>query len=463
MRLIKSLKSLLLLFVFGVVSYNVSFWTHQYFQIWLDSIPSNWNTQYDITFLKKWVLNTNYLWTVKALIGLDHQYLLFWNQYWLYLFDNINNNRIWVLQWYFQYVYSCDEFDDDSWIVNCSSPQNLLWSDEVVSNFINTLSFWDWIEIYDDYSNYACWWYCTYDRYNISVCFSSQVIWKSLCFAWDRSSYNYSSYSALIPFTWSLNLDSTVNFGNISRWLLYNPPWFIAWGSNWTWNWNVWIVVWSCPTVRQLVNSMESTYWYNSWSCFSSDRLFIYSWWSLSLVNVTPQSILTLYPNYSDFRSDIDLYFNYCTPPASSDSCTLAFSWRSVNYSFINSFVNTYDRWRSQNFYNYCNAYLTLDLNATTCTLSTWSLITPWTEYDSKEDMLEDLVWSLQIYNYYNYNRGSSWNNETWFSFDDLSDAWSWVNSLFNSFSVSEWHSPVLPGYIIVAFLWIFLLYLFRH
>lgn len=250
--------------------------TFQTFLIWTDKYASNWNNQYDIWFLNKWRFLTNYLWIWKALVWLDNQYLIFWND-WLYLYTRKYSSSHWTLQWYFQYYKSCDEITIDmTWdsLQNCSSVQQFVYNnDEIVNNFMSSLVVWDFVFIDEWNSRNWCWWYCTYNRYTINFCFSSSVIWKTMCFVWDKSDYESSSYWSRTPFTWSLWFWSWVNFSNINSSYLQNPPWFMyEWSTDWSTEWNInnqltWDYVYADCTWNDILIALESE-GYNKYVCY---------------------------------------------------------------------------------------------------------------------------------------------------------------------------------------------------
>ena len=52
----------------------------------------------------------------------------------------------------------------------------------------------------------------------------------------------------------------------------------------------------SCPTIQQLINNYNSK-WFNSWLCYSSDKIFNWS----SFVSVWSQSIFDLFSSKEDY------------------------------------------------------------------------------------------------------------------------------------------------------------------
>lgn len=298
--------------------------TFQFFEVWVDRFMSKWNLQYEVWFLPKWRLISTYLWTSKALVWLDDKYLIFWSNDWLYLYNPWSFNA----QWYFQYLMSCDaiDYNDSTWdaLQNCTATQSFeLWS-ELVSNFINSIKQWDLIFIEDETTRMGCGSYCSYDRYNIKVCFSSSTVSRTMCFLWDSSSYWWSNptYGSRLPLLNSLWLSSDVGFGSINRSILTDPPWFMWWTIDWSsgiWqntslSWNL---MYSTCTNWYVVSEVSKLYWWINNICYAwtNNTWIINDWvartpmlqwlnfkevynWSL---NVTINGATPYYSNYLDW------------------------------------------------------------------------------------------------------------------------------------------------------------------
>lgn len=467
---------------------------------------SAWNQQYTINIIPKWRFISNYLWTSKNLIALNHNYLIFWNGNWLYLYNYSKEGTLSSVnrQWFFQYMFSCDYMDYDtptvSWnvLTNCTSPQKFELWDEIVSNFISQIRLWDIVYIADKYSTNWCWGYCTYHRYSLNVCFSSHVVWKTLCFIWDKSDYESSSYASKYPFTNSLGLSWNLNFANINRSILTDPPGFVPWWSIEWWSstavdstlqWNLvynsctnWYVIsqlinaywisldrvcyawsndlsevedwveyfwqpWFWRNFRQLFvetnNWMSWSDWYNSWG----DAMNRYKRWSVWVNPFLSQPVM-LYTYFDILWNNWYIYLDMDEPYLVLNFCKLRLE---SNYD---------DEYKGSYFREYCNL---LNNQNWSTDFTTWQV---WT-----------FEWSWEVL--------PPWYNQWWWdwsytsSWAVISVDWSWVLSwdsnknfdwktFINNFyqglqdsfiKPTEWFVGIIPKYILV---FMFALILFR-
>lgn len=497
-KLLKQLFSFLLISCFILLGSSfVSAENYQLFPVWLDRYQSERNNQYWISVLNHSRFLSDYLWTTKNILALDNSKLIFRTpQGWLYLFYYLWYSTLDYVQWYFQYIQSCDTIDlSTSWdyIQNCWTPFAVWLNDEIVNNFINTLTSWDYVYIHDNPSSYSCWGYCTYHRLDIQVCFSSNSAWSTLCFLWDKSWYEYSSYASRYPFFSSIWLDSSTTFGSISRSNLSEPPWFISW------QWDNWSDYWesiqyesiSLDSDESAINYYESRYGWDSSICYVWTDSLNYLYWE-NWVSFQEWQWLTIFEVFNQLYWNIDLdkvyvwlnsrlinyeqWFDRDTPLYLStynswtnqvdlyyDNLTFPFSNNPVAFFFMSDYIVNNSPYSSMgsSVVSYCN----LKINS-------------WT-YEQILDQAD----KNNINNYTSQYNINYWYNSDW-TVKQFTGAWlsSWVNiafswnttvkntlrNIFDKFnnllsSISDWvWNWVLPNWLISAFLVVALFKLLR-
>lgn len=291
--------------VLGVNSVNANY---QFFQIWIDSFQSDWDSNYSVGVLKRGRFLSNYLWTSKNILALANQKLYFWNDWQLYTYNNVNLNRLQYVQWYMQYVMSCDEITANSSgsVNNCWTPYLVGAYDEVVGNFINSLVMGDWVYVEENLWNQGCWTYCTYNWFNTKVCFSSSTYHHTMCFYGETNTYP--SYAHInYPFGSSLWFDNNITFWNINRDVLDEPPKFssIQWGSQDVSQSELTGDTMNIPCTKQLAYEWYRSQWYKSRVCYSSylNNSDIYSGsGSVGAFALTWTSIKNIWNNTAHYR-----------------------------------------------------------------------------------------------------------------------------------------------------------------
>ena len=227
-------------------SVKASAWQWSGYQsVWLNALYSKIDQNFNLTFLPKWGLITEVLWTSKGIIALNPNILFWWHSSnWRpYFYAYATWNRQEFFQWYFTTYSSCSEITWDwnnysGWNTNCSDfeiPDNYV---EIFTNFFKTV--WSGDYIFYDYHNSTS--YPDYLRRAV-FCWSSHELHKSLCFRRQASNY-LNSYGRLTwywMFYWSW-----MSFSTISQSDIWPAPWQVwYWGSYWgelqgstTWNYN---------------------------------------------------------------------------------------------------------------------------------------------------------------------------------------------------------------------------------
>ena len=321
-----------------------------------------------------------FLWQAKSIIALSWNVLFRWTQEWQPYFQGWSWNNF---QWYFWQFASCDEL---TWLD--STPTNCTFNDitgdykTLFRNFFQNVKARDYV--YYDYSPYSfgVW----YQSYKIYMCFSSNTIWKSLCFI---RHYSRASSASNTTDKWTLINSQNYNytFANIPQSELWYAPWQAWYDGNRetpieTWNTNTNINNnYICPTIWQLMKN----YWpnYNTWLCYNNTSYFN----GTSFETVEQQDIFTIFNNdYQNYVNRISIYFNSCNTPATATTCQNAFSGEYKKYSIIANATNS--NVDQKYLWNYCNMWLNYDPNATTCTTNTWYLDEP----PTTEEILEDII-----------------------------------------------------------------------
>ena len=87
---------------------------------------------------------------------------------------------------------------------------------------------------------------------------------------------------------------------------------------------------WLCITVEELFEMQSNNY--NTWLCYGNTRIKV-NWWRQTTYPI--RNLVEIYPTYSEFREDINTYYNYCKPPNTMETCQEAFSWKQYNYTIV--------------------------------------------------------------------------------------------------------------------------------
>lgn len=480
-------------------------------QIWIDQLPSIYNNQFEVWFLKWWAVITNFLWTAKAVLALDSNKLFWWNENWKPYFYWPN----W--QWFFSMYFSCDD------LAVAWSPQNCAW------DYIT----WDFQQIFKwffshvkatDYAYYSYesdeWWVnCSYSYQNITVCFSSSEIWKSLCFKrtscyngcqnWSSSCQNFcfsegGCGGGLVNSNWYTNL----TFWSISPlWLSY-APWQAWYGGGWNIEgWSsvsdnvgmTWNLVYNKCTNWYVLNQIDYIYWrksFRDWChAWINDTWYIlwYDTWSYVVYPWHWIDYKYVYKNTKDwlswdnwFNSNLDIMKRYklwSFWPANP------FIWKPLYlYTY---FENLYENWvlpndnfiTSYDILNYCNLYLysnyeeeykwtyfksycdNLNYNNWSSSVTTWEIgdidsdeiLPPW--YDDWSDWDVTTSWTVVSVNWNWTLSGDNNKNFDWKTF--INDIYQKLQA--NYIKPNVWIVGIIPTYILVFMLALILFRFLQH
>ncbi len=437
--------------------------------IWLLKYPSTVDQNFSIWFIKWGGVLTDYLWTTKSVVALDTNTIFWWATNWMPYFYSEWVNTI---QWFFDRYFSCDALTTIDtlpencqlwWIIDYS--WDLQSIKEIFKGFFSKvkqddLAYYNYIN--ENYVGGTL----RYTEQWLDICWSSEEIWKSLCFrGWtceSSSSYHCNWFLGGWQLTNSQNL-SNLSFWNVSNnWIWYAPwqVWYDWWQSEIP-DWDLTNV--SCPTIQQLINNYNSK-WFNSWLCYSSDKIFNWS----SFVTVWSQSIFDLFSSKDDYLTALQGYWTYCENSVYNSSvCADYFSWQELRFNIISKLPKDLDVvwWRKQ-LYTYCNLY-NYDPNATTC-VSSWVTADVWTEITN-----QDVVHSLSNWQYTivspvtnNTEYNTVFNNWSWYeySWDIITNIQQLFWKFTSLFRQQTWNSPwILPLWILIPFIIIVLFKLFKR
>lgn len=401
-------------------------WTEKWQMVWLDYSNSVIDSNYEITFLNKWIVLTRLLWVSKTVLAVNWNNIFWFAPNWLPYMSIVwwnNYNR----QWYFKRYDVCSLAT--SWWnyvrpSDCSSVDNIDF--EVLKSFFSSITQWD--ILYYDYSN----WSDNQGRWSTSfkVCFSSESIGRSLCF-YDWCNYNWVD-SCWQNFSWSMNLEN-LSFSSLSNTLVWYFPW-----QNWYWwqfNWNSWqwVITWS-------VNN-DMTWSYILDSCTNLDALdYMASWlwmwttvcyWWLDWFDILSWSdLITVKPNPTQWETVFDIFqhtnngmnfeqwFNFwkTTYVNRYTSNNLFLDKPTVLYTYFDLLNKYWSQFTARQVQEYCRFIV-------------WNVALTW-EYKWS-------VFSCRDVNKYIEDENT---NDEWSSDSAIGVNWNWIWSFWNwSWSLVNW------------------------
>lgn len=356
----------------------------------------------------------------------------FWNWNWTTWSMYVTVSCVWwyecnwtiLKQWYFKYVNILDLSYFD-WVINTIP----MWYTPVEEYF--------WNQIYNNPDKLMIWWYGVMQRW--WVCFIYSELQKAVCFSFDRS--EDASYLRDNAWVTSQELDYLKEYWTMSPFTQNTPSWKPD-------------TEWVCMTIQDMLDRQNGTY--NTWMCYSNTRYLTNTW----RVTNTPKFITELYPTYTELRQDMNLYTNYCTPPADMNYCQQAFSWKEDSYTLIQKIPTTTDL---TVLYDFCTTYQTRswDLQKNVC--------------DMTEEERKNLRPSQMTQEWYAERIAkhptTTTTPTTWTVYDDLTDEQdrdlleaiprvytkiTWI------FKARSWVNGIIPDYITWILLLIVLFKLFK-
>lgn len=352
---------------------------------------------------------------------------------------NCNQEAWQVVQWFFTKICKVSYLNNNDQALilwrNFNCPSN--WRVDI-EEFYNTTWTLTSIAFMEEY-------YANYPR---NFCFNFQDINTSYCVLTNlRTSDARPNQYSWFDFTTVTNYEDLLNYESPSP----NSP---RTPDTPTWP----EINYACPTIQQLINTYPSQY--NTWLCYSSSLIF--SWWTIQ--QVTPKDIFTLYPLYTWFVADINLYNNYCVWPNTQTACETAFEGKTEQYTLISKIP---DNVKKANLYAYCNLELNYeDKNASTCVTSgainTGEYIPPITNQWVIDELIDGD---------YNIVLPASWyvmdtlKDENWERKIDRNIIES-IQNLYSKFTTiftgREWNNGIIPEYITRMLLVIILFAFFK-
>ena len=446
-------------------------------QVWLQSMPSTQDSNYEITFLKWGWLLTNYLWQSKGFVAFDNSSFFWWASNWIPYFYDTDS-----IQWYFQEFWSCPEITwlDYSFNINSCSSQLITW---------DYVDLFKWFFSKVDNSDYVYYAFTPYyyhgssywsSRWNfITVCFSSDEIHSSLCFL-RRYCYDSVAWGCQENY-W--NLTGSLNYSNLSfssmSYNSYGPaPWQVgyAWiyegSSEWstTWNYNntiTWDYTYSTCTNWQILSYAESVgfsrylcYWgLNNFDLYDSSVNY----------NAIPWTWKSLWQilSYSSAWDSPNDWFNFWN----------WLYWDSKYNDMWSSYPAVYHTWFDF-YHQYWGEDFDFDTIRELCIMYDLDLDMNWTYNWTKFSQTCQFIsqWGWDNYWGWNYWVGS-WQYPQWVNWNGVwnssnSSPSDWISFIQNFFNLTKsnvatdysWNSIwFLPKYIIVFLLAILLFKFLKH
>lgn len=458
--------------------------------IGVENYPSLYDNNYSLSFLKGWWFLSSFLWQWRSVLALKSNDLVWWAPNWyLYAYLKYSSDWAWLYQGFFDRYYSCDEITDfwSNMPWNCSIWWYITFSwsyvdsnREVFKSFFSKVKpgdffFYDYLDVY----HVAGSWDWRENR--AIVCWSSSEIGKSICFNWWLCTSNYSSNCN--PLINSQGLRDNITFSSLETSWIWSAPWQFWYNNEVPTTWWIWSpVVNEQTTFNALYNQ-----WYRSQMCywwFGLDDLVLTGDYSFSWIQLNSwATIFELYDVYSWWKSFVnwydDNYIDYLYLSSFHNSEDLAyFLWKSKWLVWLWIVRETLFAWDEKDFRSFwlrtfCQYYfswvwLSTDISPgltneqiqnsifNDIVSDIWVLIPiPWSPLDQLfENATDD--WSIDP-NCLSWDLNSCL-TQSWFenSLDLMWRSWSvaWIKEGV------DW---ILPGYIVIWFLWILLLYYIRR
>lgn len=394
--------------------------------IWaFTTISTSWsasavNSNYNISFFRKWWLFTQYLWQARSVIALDNNVLFWWAPNWFPYFYSSHAWYWFITQWFFQDYYLCDSL---SWYILswCVYWWDLTWdyTKDFLKDFFSTVVDWDLV-YYDFQSSASS--TPTLLRDYLKICRSSSQYNKSLCFFWWYE-VNWREVSPLID---SQNYQN-LTFSSIP----YNSIWYAPWQAGYWWEWEwvnsgssdyswsnviTWDYVYSTCTnwyVKQRMQLLGMSpylcYWWLTW-------FDILTWSSLLTTPLNPwewETVFSIFNQTNDWKNfgDWFVYWNTLYNNRYTMDISLFNSKPTVLYWYFNLFNQYWAEYSYTDVQEYCRLLVNwLDDNAS---------------YNWKLKSLCGWVWwgGWWWWGWYDPTIDSEWNIVIWVNWDWV---WSW-------------------------------------
>lgn len=443
------IKKIILWLWLSVISF-IGFTNAKVQDVWLLKYPSTLDQNFSIWFIKGGGVLTDFLWSTKSVVALDTNTIFWWATNWMPYFYSEWVNTI---QWFFDRYFSCDTLTTIDtlpdncqlwWIIDYS--WDLQSTKEIFKNFFSNVVADD-LAYYNYINNRYVGGTLSYIEQWLEVCWSSEIIWKSLCFRGWTCGASSSSHCNWFLGGWQLtnsqNL-SNLSFWNVSNNWIWYAPWqkWYDWDYSWSWNisdsssqwsnvsvwWNV--VYWQC-TNWQALQWYRNYIWINDYVCYWwLDDFSIYTWDYL----VTPWKWLTVFDMYEWDNSDHTYsgFNDWLQSWAYNYEMYLNWQWLNpfdmyptVFKTYFGILYRTF--WPSRDVHDYCRLLLNSDLN--------WNLRdNSYIPSYVKDQLCEKIV------NDNNISNPWQWTNSSW---TVVSSDWSWIWSSNVSWSNLSWWTPV--------------------
>lgn len=277
------IKKIILWLWLSVISF-IGFTNAKVQDVWLLKYPSTLDQNFSIWFLKGGGVLTDFLWSAKSVVALDTNTIFWWATNWMPYFYSEWVNTI---QWFFDRYFSCDALTTiDTLPENCQLWWMIDYSwdlqsiKEIFKGFFSKvkqddLAYYNYIN--DNYVGGSL----RYTEQWLEICWSSEEIWKSLCFrGWtcnSNSVYHCNWYLGGWQLTNSQNL-SNLSFWNVSNSRIWYAPWQnwydwqFEWSTEWSTEWFInnqltWDYTYADCTWKDILIALEAE-WYNKYICY---------------------------------------------------------------------------------------------------------------------------------------------------------------------------------------------------
>jgi len=306
-----------------------NFWTY-----WVSPLVNS----YDIAILNNWQFLTQNLGDTKNILMLRNSIYFLWTTD-SRLYAVMWRNRDWqyaYFEWYLRKYEICDEVTSSSTTnTNCTTNYITDASNNVFSNFFNSITNNDFYSLNMSLS--------TSSYSSVKLCFSSSSIWHSLCFNASVTNCSYLDRDPVMDCTNNLWL-WIGGFDTISRYLLWNSPWYNWWWNNgWnSWSWNQ--VGMTLSSTWSSIYYYESQLWFNEDICYVGVNSMSTLYWS-SWISFNQGGGLSIFEAFESLYWNTDLYKVYVW----INSWLLNYEqwfwndWNPMFLSYYNSWTNQVD------------------------------------------------------------------------------------------------------------------------
>ena len=203
-----------------------------------------------------------------------------------------------------------------------------------------------------------------------------------------------------------------------------------------------------CTTIDEYVQRTKT---YNTGMCYTNTLQLSWN----QIITVTPKTMTEVFPTYTDLRNSINLYYNYCTPPATQESCITAFTGKEHQIEIIRKLPNENEAY---NVYDFCNLYLNYSGDTNICDLTPEQLWVSMTTAEWYAEYITDNGINITIPTSWSVFDGIRDNS----SRDIVSAVPNVITKISWIFKNNTWVTGIIPNYITRIILLIVLYAVFK-